>query len=93
MMCRKLTNEELETFVENCFPYSTGSSVIVDKEALKSICNELIEKRKTQEKLISLLQKADKHSDRLEWKLFMNELPTMVESMAKNKNKELRADE
>lgn len=85
MIDRRLTDEELATLVDNCFPFNTGGAVIVNKDVLKAICDELIQKRETQEKLIELLEKVDEYSDKLEWKLLMNDLPKITKKVIKRR--------
>lgn len=83
----RLTNEELKSLPEQCFPFSTGGAVIIDKETLKMICNELITKRENQEKLVNLLEQADKYSEKLEWELLFRDLPEdVVEAIIRKNN-------
>lgn len=77
----KLTNEELRSLPEQCFPFNTGGSVIIDKETLRMICDELITKRENQEKLVNLLKQADEYSEKLEWKLLFKDLPNIIETV------------
>jgi len=79
----RLTNEELKNLPEQCFPFNTGGAVIIDKETLRMICNELITKRENQEKLVNLLEQADKYSEKLEWKLLFRDLPDIIETVIK----------
>lgn len=82
----KLTNEELKSLPEQCFPFSTGSAVIIDKKTLRMICDELITKRENQEKLVNLLEKADKYSEKLEWELLFRDLPDIIETVTRKRN-------
>lgn len=82
----KLTNEELKSLPEQCFPFSTGSAVIIDKKTLRMICDELITKRENQEKLVNLLEKADEYSEKLEWKLLFRDLPDIIETVTRKRN-------
>lgn len=79
----RLTNEDLKNLPSKCFPFNAGNEVIIDKAVLEAICEELIKKRENQEKLVELLQKADEHSDKLEWKLFFKDLPKITEEFSK----------
>lgn len=80
-MDNRISNEELNRLADSCFPLNTGERVAISKNLLDSICKELIQKREDQDKLIELLRKADDYSDRLEWKIFMNELPDITDKI------------
>lgn len=80
---RKLSNDELKRLPDECFPYGTGSEVIINKALLKDICNELVAKRENQEKLIKLLNEADEYSEKLEWKLLIKDLPEIMKKVNK----------
>jgi hypothetical protein len=77
----KLTDRDLEVFSKHIGKLPFINMTKENAEILKSIVDELIEKRETQKKLIQLLEKADDYSDRLEWKLMMKDLPEITERL------------
>lgn len=85
----RLTNDDLKTISKNLGSRRLPIINLTKENAemLQSIVDELVEKRETQEKLIELLGQADDYSERLEWKLMMMELPSITETVLKNRKK------
>lgn len=50
----ELTNEELKKLPSNCFRFNAGGAVVINKDILRAVCKELLEKREEVEKLKGL---------------------------------------
>jgi hypothetical protein len=77
----RLTNEELKNLPKQCFPFNTGDAVIIDKETLRMICDELISKREKEEILIKAIKDEGENYRKLE--TILPELPRILEKIDK----------